>query len=97
MKWFRDQRSDRAKRAKRSIKNFYTLPSGQPKFKSLEEINTELEIFRSEDPRDKEKAAERLGAIGQSIRKGAYNPTEAERFWLRSLVGYLVNCCILWS
>jgi len=74
-----------AKRAKRSIKNFYTLPSGQPKFKSLE-VNAELEIFRLDDPRDKEKAAERLGAIGQSVRKGAYNPTEAERFWLRSLV-----------
>ena len=54
MKWFRDKRSERTKQVKKSIKSFYTLPSGKPKFKSVDEIDAidaELKAFRSEDPR----------------------------------------------
>lgn len=46
------------------ITKFYTLPSGESRFKSLEEINTEVQIFQLDATENKEKAARILGAVG---------------------------------
>ena len=93
-RWFRDQRSETTKRAKKVIRNFYLLLSGESKFKSLDEINAELQIFRPYST-EKEKAARILGAIGNSVWKDSHDHSEAEYAWLRDLVCYPLNNRVL--
>jgi hypothetical protein len=70
------------------------LTSGRPKFRSLDEVDAELQLFSSDDAQNKEKVARTLGAIGQSLWKGDIEPTNAEYAWLRELACYFVDWCL---
>ena len=83
--WFRNNRSDKSKRTRRHIKEYYMPSFGKQRLKSSDDFDAELELFYSEDPANKEKVARILGGISQTLWRKE-DPKDNDYIWLRDMV-----------
>lgn len=89
LKWFRSQRAEKTRVAKNRIKEYYR---NNVKFSSVEDVKSEIELFKSDSADSKEKAARKLGIIASSLwksNKTYHEPTDVEYKWLREHVSFL--------
>ena len=83
--WLRENRSTRKKRITKIVKAHYWPDAGKPKLQSLQQVEAELDIHRSDDTEHKLASAMTVSAIATSM-WSSDKRSDAEYKWVRQQV-----------